>query len=424
MACGPDGLRCVRWCGQLGRNQQLRLDVAVKNDTELRLSLSDPRLGARFGWSTRVFKRAGNAFDLATGGRASSSPSDGDDGGDAATGAPLVVFGTPTAGVDVTMSGRGWHGATVGFGVSAEAVPTAPSATAVAAAAAAAVPHGASWFSRLMGAPPPTAAEAPPAIDTPVLVHANLQRAWYRGGVGSGGRRPMKLASKVALSRTLPFVLPSCPDYWRFKCDGTFAMPLLRRRDATATALAAPPSATPTATPTAAPTAAAQASPTTVSAEVKPMEGDAGEFSLSGVLLGASRVLRGSSLSLRTRATIATERMPAYEAAALGGDGSIRGYDADELGRAHSSLAATAELLLPLSGAGSGAGGAAAAGPPVGLSLFGDAGGGTVRQPDTGEMALSSGAAAGVGLRYGPFRIDWAFNYRGRKKVHVGLVQD
>ena len=51
-----------------------------------------------------------------------------------------------------------------------------------------------------------------------------------------------------------------------------------------------------------------------------------------------------------------------------------------------------------------------------------DAGAGLVRDDLTGEIAKRSGTCAGVGLRYGPFRIDYAFNHLGRRKVHVALV--
>ena len=142
----------------------------------------------------------------------------------------------------------------------------------------------------------------------------------------------------------------------------------------------------------------------------------------------------------------------------------VRGYEADELGRTHSAVRGTlevtgalrtpscrstlligsfcadmpvlqpmavlpvpvnalhasarAQVTVPLGDT------TAGSAPPMALSLFGDAGGGTVRSADTPEMRLSGGAAAGVGLRYGPFRIDYAYNVGGNRKVHVGLVQD
>ena len=80
-------------------------------------------------------------------------------------------------------------------------------------------------------------------------------------------------------------------------------------------------------------------------------------------------------------------------------------------------MGASAELKVPLNGASDA--------QPVDLAFFGDAGGGTVLAVGgTGEMALRGGTAVGCGLRYGPFRVDYAFNHKGRRKVHVGLVQD
>jgi outer membrane protein assembly factor BamA len=90
----------------------------------------------------------------------------------------------------------------------------------------------------------------------------------------------------------------------------------------------------------------------------------------------------------------------------------------------------TVEVVVPLGGA-----------QPIAFSLFGDAGAGTVRPGNAGtnafsasakgvptgssaeSLSLSGGAAAGVGLRYGPFRIDYAYNLQGRWKAHVGLVE-
>ena len=77
----------------------------------------------------------------------------------------------------------------------------------------------------------------------------------------------------------------------------------------------------------------------------------------------------------------------------------------------------TAELSIPLGATAAADPNAAPNTPPMALSLFADVGGGTVRLASTGEMGLAGGAAAGIGVRYGPFRVDQAFNLRGERKV-------
>jgi outer membrane protein assembly factor BamA len=140
--------------------------------------------------------------------------------------------------------------------------------------------------------------------------------------------------------------------------------------------------------------------------------------------------LRASTLNVRGRATLAASSLPSYETELLGGENAVRGYESYELGRTTSSVGGTVEVVVPLGGA-----------QPIAFSLFGDAGAGTVRPGNAGtnafsapakgvptgssaeSMSLSGGAAAGVGLRYGPFRIDYAYNLQGRWKAHVGLVE-
>ena len=137
------------------------------------------------------------------------------------------------------------------------------------------------------------------------------------------------------------------------------------------------------------------------------------------------RSLGASTLNVRGRATLAGASLPAYQAEALGGEGRIRGYEDNELGRAHSSLAATVELVLPV-GVPPPSAGPGAPMPPVSLCFFGDAGGGTVPvlQNAPSAFSIAKGAAAGVGLRYGPIKIDYAINAKGELKTHVGLVTD
>jgi len=41
---------------------------------------------------------------------------------------------------------------------------------------------------------------------------------------------------------------------------------------------------------------------------------------------------------------------------------------------------------------------------------------------DAGLTNLTAGAAAGIGLRYGPLKFDLAWNVKGARKLHVGLA--
>ena len=127
------------------------------------------------------------------------------------------------------------------------------------------------------------------------------------------------------------------------------------------------------------------------------------------------RALGRATFTCKGRSTLALDSLPAYEAEALGGDAAVRGYDDQELGRTHSSVGATAEVMLPINGANEA--------QPIGVALFADVGAGTVALP-TGGMERRTGSCAGVGVRYGPFRIDYAFNRERKRKVHVTLVAE
>ena len=47
-----------------------------------------------------------------------------------------------------------------------------------------------------------------------------------------------------------------------------------------------------------------------------------------------------------------------------------------------------------------------------------------VLQNAPSAFSIVKGAAAGVGLRYGPIKFDYALNAKGELKSHVGLVTD
>ena len=420
-----------------GRNQQLRVDMSVKNHTEFRASLIDPRLGSRFGFSARAFQRGPSLPGLGGGGseaaEASSSGSASSSSGSAsgsasgaeaggAAAAASSHFAGPTAGADVSISGQAWRGATMGLSASAEVVPT-PWRTATQSAG-------------LLSRP-----AAPRKRDTPIVLSGNLGCGTMQGGGGGGG---VKAGAKASVSRSLPFLTPggACPDYWRLKCESKVAIPLVEllqrwpkptrvhigggavgaQADAAVGSGAGGPMDTKAGGRRRLPgwfpgggspprvigaPAAAAATVDSMAANLLP---DA-----SAAIAEVQRKLRRSTFSVRGKATLAADSLPLYESELLGGEGGVvRGYDADELGRTHSSIGATAELMVPL----------ADDGQPIGLAFFTDAGGGTVAKDGdaAGEMALAGGTAVGVGLRYGPIRIDYAFNHKGRKKVHVGLV--
>jgi outer membrane protein insertion porin family len=111
--------------------------------------------------------------------------------------------------------------------------------------------------------------------------------------------------------------------------------------------------------------------------------------------------------------------LPPYEAFALGGTNSVRGYDEGAVGAGRSFLQATAEYRFPLFSIISGA-------------LFVDA----ATDLGTGQNVLGnpagvrgrpgSGLGYGLGIRVqagplGPIRIDWGFNDRGGNNIRFGF---
>jgi outer membrane protein insertion porin family len=110
--------------------------------------------------------------------------------------------------------------------------------------------------------------------------------------------------------------------------------------------------------------------------------------------------------------------LPPYEAFALGGSNSVRGYDEGELAAARSFLQASAEYRFPIFSIVSGA-------------LFVDAATsfgtqGVVRgNPGGVRNKPGSGFGYGVGVRIqsplGPIRIDYGFNDEGDSRLHFGI---
>ncbi len=110
--------------------------------------------------------------------------------------------------------------------------------------------------------------------------------------------------------------------------------------------------------------------------------------------------------------------VPPYEAFALGGTNSIRGYDEGEVGSGRSYAQFTAEYRFPLFSF-------------LGGALFLDAGtdlgsGDSVPgSPGPSRGKPGSGFGYGAGLRVqtplGPLRIDYGFNDQGEGRIHFGI---
>ena len=64
--------------------------------------------------------------------------------------------------------------------------------------------------------------------DLPLLLNANLGfgslQSGGMGGGGGGGR--MRAGAKVGVSRSLPFLVRNCPDYWRVKAESKMVTPV------------------------------------------------------------------------------------------------------------------------------------------------------------------------------------------------------
>ncbi|PSN15751.1 hypothetical protein C7293_05930 [filamentous cyanobacterium CCT1] len=124
------------------------------------------------------------------------------------------------------------------------------------------------------------------------------------------------------------------------------------------------------------------------------------------------------ALALNIQAGTIVGEVPPYEAFALGGTNSIRGYDEGEVGSGRSYAQFTAEYRFPLF---SFLGGA------LFLDVGSDLGSGNAVPgapgPSRGKPGSGIGYGAGVRLStpLGPLRIDYGFNDRGQGRIHFGF---
>ncbi|MFQ4136515.1 BamA/TamA family outer membrane protein [Nodosilinea sp. PGN35] len=124
------------------------------------------------------------------------------------------------------------------------------------------------------------------------------------------------------------------------------------------------------------------------------------------------------ALALNIQAGTIVGEVPPYEAFALGGTNSIRGYDEGEVGSGRSYAQFTAEYRFPLFSF-------------LGGALFVDVGtdlgsGNAVPGapgPSRGKPGSGFGYGAGVRLStpLGPLRVDYGFNDQGQGRIHFGF---
>jgi outer membrane protein insertion porin family len=110
--------------------------------------------------------------------------------------------------------------------------------------------------------------------------------------------------------------------------------------------------------------------------------------------------------------------LPPYEAFALGGSNSVRGYGEGDVGAGRSFIQATAEYRFPIISV-------------VGGALFVDfgsdlgTGGNVPGNPAAVRGKPGSGLGYGLGVRVqsplGPIRIDFGFNDKGDNRIHFGI---
>lgn len=124
------------------------------------------------------------------------------------------------------------------------------------------------------------------------------------------------------------------------------------------------------------------------------------------------------ALAFNIQAGTAIGDLPPYEAFALGGSNSVRGYDEGALGSGRSFVQATAEYRFPLFSI-------------IGGALFVDAatdlgsGSSVLGNPAGVRQKPGSGFGYGLGVRIqsplGPIRVDYGINDQGVGRIHFGI---
>ncbi|TVQ09737.1 MAG: hypothetical protein EA368_08955 [Leptolyngbya sp. DLM2.Bin27] len=124
------------------------------------------------------------------------------------------------------------------------------------------------------------------------------------------------------------------------------------------------------------------------------------------------------ALALNAQLGTIVGNVPPYEAFALGGTNSIRGYDEGEVGSGRSYAQFTAEYRFPL---------LAFLGGALFLDFGTDLGSGSAVPgapgPSRGKPGSGIGYGAGVRLStpLGPLRVDYGFNDQGQGRIHFGF---
>ena len=187
-------------------------------------------------------------------------------------------------------------------------------------------------------------AAEPPAVmsEMPLLLRLKLSRGAQR----LANAKSLEAGADVQLARSVPAAFRGyrSPEFWRVTCGGRVGLPLSR-----------PPPAR------AAPSGGQRTVPPPARKRVLHVEGDgdaevrlvdAQDETVAGAMAGkavaALQALRAGRITIKTRAVLASDSLPSYEAEALGGPASLRGYDIAELGRANSVVSGTIELGVPV----------------------------------------------------------------------------
>lgn len=124
------------------------------------------------------------------------------------------------------------------------------------------------------------------------------------------------------------------------------------------------------------------------------------------------------TLAFNVQAGTVVGDLPPYEAFALGGSNSVRGYDEGDLGSGRSFIQATAEYRFPIF---------AIVGGALFVDFGTDLGSGSSVPGDPAGVRDKPGSGFGYGLGVrinsplGPIRVDYGFNDEGEGRFHFGI---